>query len=101
MRKKEKEAAEFWRSIEEEDCFTKVYSDENKEYIENMINDAEPDQIMIRPTENPEVEQQENISGSEDEQPEENENEDEDVEINDNENFNYYSSALTTMDWGL
>ena len=74
-----------------------------------MIEDAQPDQIMIRPTENLEGEQQESISGSEEEEPEENdngeseenENEDEDIEINDNDNSNSYSSALTTMDWGL
>ena len=45
-----------------------------------MMDDAQPDQIILRPTENPECEQQEeSISGSEDEEennaeePEENE----------------------------
>ena len=31
---KEKEAVKFWWSIEEGDCFTQVYGDEIKEYIE-------------------------------------------------------------------
>ena len=74
-KEKEKEAAKFWWSIEEGDCFTMVFGGEMKEYIKNMINDAQPDQIMITPTENLEGEQQESISGSEDEEPEENENE--------------------------
>ena len=65
---KEKEAVKFWWSIEEGDCFTMVFGEEMKEYIENMIDDAQPDQIMIRPTENPEGEQQESISGSEEEE---------------------------------
>ena len=63
-KEKEKEAAKFWWSIEEGDCFATVFGEEVKEYIKNMIDDAQPDQIMIRPTENPEGEQQENISGS-------------------------------------
>ena len=66
-----------------------------------MIDNVQPDQIVIRPTENPEGEQQENISGRKDEEPEKNKNEDEDIEINDDENSNSYSRALTTMDWGL
>ena len=108
---KEKAAAKFWWSIEEGDCFTIRFGEEMKEYIKNIIDDAQPDQIVIRPTENPEGEQQESISVSEDEEPEENddekpeenknENEDKDVEINDNDNSNSYSSALTIMDWGL
>ena len=28
-----------------------VYSDEMKEYIKNMIDDAQPGQVVIRPTE--------------------------------------------------
>ena len=42
-KEKEKEAAKFWWSIEEGDCFTQVYDDGIKEYIKNMINDAQPD----------------------------------------------------------
>ena len=78
-----------------------------KEYIENMIEDAQPDEIVLRPTENREGEQQESISGSEEEEPEEsNDNEPEEIknedrEINNNDNSNSYSSALTTMDWSL
>ena len=52
-KEKEKEAGKIWWSIEEGDCFTHVYIEEIKEYIENMIDDAQPDQIMIRPTGNP------------------------------------------------
>ena len=48
---KEKGAAKFWWSIEEGDCFTQVYSDEIKEYIKNIIDHAQRDQIMIRPIE--------------------------------------------------
>ena len=29
-----------------------VFGEEMKEYIKNMIEDAQPDQIVIRPTEN-------------------------------------------------
>ena len=104
-----KEAAKFWWSTEEGDYFTMVFGEEMKEYIKNMIKNAQPDQIVIRPTENLEGEQRESISGSEDEEPEEDDdeepqetkNEDKDVEINNNENSYSYSSTLTTMDWGL
>ena len=97
-KEKEKETAKFWWSIEEGDCFTTVFGEEIKEYIKNMIDDAQPDQIVIRPTENPEGEQQESISGTEDEEPEENndeepeenKNEDKDVEISINDNSNSY-----------
>ena len=68
-----------------------VFGEEMREYIKNMFKDAQPDQIMIRSAENPEGEQQDSISGSEDEEPEENDNEepeenkigneDEDVEL--------------------
>ena len=59
-----------------------------------MIDDAQPDQIVIRPTENLEGEQQDSIPGSKDEEPEENDNEepeenkneDKDIEINVNDN---------------
>ena len=39
-KEKEKEAARFWWSIEDEDCFTTVFAEKMKEYIENMIEDA-------------------------------------------------------------
>ena len=42
-KEKEKEAGKIWWSIEEGDCFTHVYSEEIKEYIENMIDDAQQD----------------------------------------------------------
>ena len=69
--KEKKEAARFWWSIEDEDCFTMVFGEEMKEYIENMMEDAKPDQIVLQPTENQEGEQQKSISGSEEEEPEE------------------------------
>ena len=79
-----------------------------KEYIKNMIDNAQPHQIMIRPTENLECEQQSSSGNNDDkpeenenEEPEENENEDEDVEINNIDNSNTCSSALTIMDWAL
>ena len=83
-KEKEKEAVKFWWCIEEEDCFTMVFGEEMKEYIKNMIKDAQPDQITIRPTENLEGEQQDSISGSEDEEPEEHDTEE--PEENKNEN---------------
>ena len=46
-KEKEKEAARLWWSIEDEDCFTTVFAEKMKEYIENMIEDAQPDQIML------------------------------------------------------
>ena len=70
-RQGKKEAARFWWSIEDEDCFTMVFGEEMKEYIENMMEDAKPDQIVLQPTENQEGEQQKSISGSEEEEPEE------------------------------
>ena len=71
-KEKEKDAANFLWCVEDEDCLTMVFGEEMKELIENMIEDAQPDQIMIRPTENPEGEQQDSISGSDNEEPEEN-----------------------------
>ena len=39
-RQGKKEAVRFWWSIEDEDCFTMVFGEEIKEYIENMMEDA-------------------------------------------------------------
>ena len=44
---KEKEAVRFWWSIEDEDCFMKVFGEEIKEHIENVMEDARPDQIVL------------------------------------------------------
>ena len=95
---KEEEEARFWWSIADEDCFTMVFGEEIKEYIENMMEDAKPDQILLQPKENQESEQQQSMS--EDEEPEENdieelenENDKENREINDNDSSNPYSSA--------
>ena len=103
---KEEEEAGFWWSIADEDCFTMVFGEEIKEYIENMMEDAKPDQIVLQPIENQESEQQQSMS--EDEEPEENddeelenENDKEKKEINDNDSSNPYSNALTTMEWSL
>ena len=70
---KEKEAARFWWSIEDEDCFMMVLGEEIREHIENMMEDARPDQIVLQPTENQESEQPESMS--EDEEPEESDDE--------------------------
>ena len=57
-----------------------VFGEEIKEYIENMVEDAKPDQIVLQPIENQESEQQERMSEdkepeeSDDEEPEENKN---------------------------
>ena len=80
---KEEEEARFWWSIEDEDCFTMVVGEEIEEYIENMMEDAKPDQIELQPIENQESEQQQSMS--EDQEPEENDDEELENE-NDKEN---------------
>ena len=90
---KDKEEARFWWSIEDEDCFTMACGVEIKEYIENMMDDARPDQIVLRPVENEEHEQQESMSEDEESQEIEdeeleNENEKENREINVNDSSN-------------
>ena len=57
-----------------------------------MVIDSYPDQVVIK---------KEESSSSEEEEDELEEHKDEDIDNNDNKNSNSYSSALTTMDWGL
>ena len=70
-------------AIEDEDCFNMVFGEDIKEYIMNMIEDANPDQIILQSIKNQESEQQQSMS--EDEEPEE--NDDEELE-NDNDKEN-------------
>ena len=44
---KEQEKAKFWWSVET-DCFTRVFGDEVKVYLETMVMDAYPDQVVIK-----------------------------------------------------
>ena len=88
---KDKEEKKFWWSIET-NCFTRVFGDEVQEYLEGMVMDSYPDQVVIK---------KEESSSSEEEEDELEEEEDEDIDNNDNKNTNSYSSALTTMDWGM
>ena len=96
---KDKEEKEFWWSIEEE-CFTRVFSDEIRGYLENMVMDSYPDQVVVKKQESSGDEERPS-SEEEDDELEEEENENEDIDNNDNKHSNSYSSALTTMDWGL
>ena len=67
-----------------------------------MIMNTHPDQVVIKKEESSGDEQQEDSSSSEEEEEEPEEEGKEDVaNIDDNESGNSYSSALTTMDWGL
>ena len=61
---------------------------------------AYPDQVVIKKEESSGHELQESSSISEEEEPEEEGKEDID-NIDDSSSNNSYSSALTTMDWGL
>ena len=63
-----------------------------------------PDQVIIKKEESSGDELQEDSSSSEEEEEEEEpqeEQKDEIAKIDDNESSTFYSSALTTMDWGL
>ena len=98
---KEQEEAKFWWSVET-DCFTKVFGDEMKGYLEMMTMSAYPDQFVIMKEESSGDELQEDSSSSEEEDQEPKEEAKEDIaKIEVNESCNAYSSALTTMDWGL
>ena len=98
---KEHEAAKFWWSVET-NCFTRVFGHEMKGYLETMAMNAYPDQVVIKKEEGSGDELQEGSSSSEEEEEEELEEEGkEDIDNIDNESVTSYSSALTTMDWGL
>ena len=78
----------------EEDCFTKVFGDEVREYLEGMVMDSYPDQVVIKREGSSSIEEEEGLQ-------EEDEVQEEDIDNNDNEKSNSYSNAWTTMDWGL
>ena len=87
----------------ETDCFTRVFGDEMKAYLEMMTMSVYADQIVIKKEESSGDELQEDSSGSaqeEEEEPEE-EGKEEIAKIDDNESYTSYSSALTTIDFGL
>ena len=85
---KDKDKKKFWWSIEA-DCFTRVFGDEVWKYLESMVMNSYPDQVVIK---------KEESSSSEEEDDELEIEEDDDLDHNDNKNSNSYSSALTTMD---
>ena len=66
-----------------------------------MAMDSYPDQVVIKKEKCSGDELQEDSSNSEEEEDEPDEEENEDIDNNDNISSNSYSSALTTMDWGL
>ena len=75
-----------------------------KAYLEMMSMCMYPDQVIIKKEESSGDELQEDSSSSEEEEEEEEpqeEQKDEIAKIDDNESSTFYSSALTTMDWGL
>ena len=63
---KEQEEAKFWWSVET-DCFTRVFGDEMKGYLEMMTMSAYPDQVVIMKEESSGDELQEDSSSSEEE----------------------------------
>ena len=101
---KDQEDAMFWWSVET-DCLTRSFGDQMKAYLEMMTMCMYPDQVIVKKEESSGDELQENSSGSEQEEEEEEEEpeeeKDEIAKIDDNESSTSYSSALTTMDWGL
>ena len=100
---RDQEDAKFWWSVET-DCFTRVFGDKMKAYLEMMTMSTCPDQVKIKKEESSGEELQEESSSSEEEEEEEEpeeEEKDEIAKIDDNESSTSYSSALTTMDWGL
>ena len=95
------ERAKFWWSIEI-DCFTRVFGDGMRGYLEMMSMATYPEKVIIRKEESLSDELQEDSSSSEEvesEEEEEHQEEDEIAKIDDNESFTSYSSAITTMDW--
>ena len=97
---KEKEAKKFWWSVET-DCFTRVFGDEMRGYLERLAMDMYPDQVVVKKGDSSGDELQEDSSSSEEEDDEPEEEGNEDVDNNVNESSNSYSCALTTIDWGL
>ena len=93
----DKEEKKFWWSIEEEDCFTRVFGDEVWDYLDSAVMDSYPDQVAIKKEECSGDELQEESSSYE----EEDELPEEDIDNNGNETSNSYLSALAMMDWGL
>ena len=70
-KEKEKEAKTFWWSIEA-DTFTRVFGHEMQGYLERMVMDSYPDQVVIKKEESSGNELQEESSSSEEEdEPEE------------------------------
>ena len=65
--KKVQEETKFWWPVET-DCFTKVFGDEMKGYLEMMIMNVYPDQVVIRKEESSGDELQEDSSSSEEEE---------------------------------
>ena len=69
-------------------------------YLENMVMDSYPDQVVIMKEECSGDEENPRSEEEEDEHEEE-KNENEDIHKSDNKHSNSYASTLTTMDWGF
>ena len=63
----EQEKAKFWWSVKT-DCFTRVFRDEMKAYLEMMSMCTYPDQVVIKKEESSGDELQENSSSNEEEE---------------------------------
>ena len=90
----------FWWSVET-DCFTRVFGDEMRGYLERVAMDSYPNQVVSRKKDSSGDELQEDSSSSEEDEDEPEEEGKEDIDNNISKSSNSYSSALTTMDWGL
>ena len=102
---KKREKAKFWWPVEM-DCFTRVFGDEMKLYVETMVMSVYPDQVVFKKEESSGDELQEgsSSSGEEEEEPQEEEPEEEgndDIDnIDDNDSSNTYSCAIDSHGLG-
>ena len=64
---REQETAKFWWSVET-DCFTRVFGDEMKSYLEPMAMDLYTDQVLIKKEESSVDELQEESSSCKEEE---------------------------------
>ena len=99
---KDQEDAKFWWSVET-DCFIRVFGDEMKAYLEMLTMSVYPDQVLIKKEDSSGDQLQEESSSCEDEEEEEHweEGKQDVAKIDHYESSMSFSSALTTMDWGL
>ena len=61
---KDREEKKFWWSIEA-DCFTRLFGDEMWEYLEGMVMDSYPDQVVMKKEESSSSEEEQDELGEE------------------------------------